>query len=345
MKIKNPKIDIIFQPWQGFALATVIGLAIYYTDKLSNIKLPELLVISLLCGIFVRTFILKDRYHIKGLEPAIKTFFPAGVIFYAFQNANFANITKVKPSVIFIISIVMLVNFITILVLGKLLRQKRKITSLLATGSAICGASAIAISSTSYDADSDDISISIIAITLAGCFALFIFFPFVGAFLNIPNITYGQLCGTTLQFTSFVKSSVDKIPYLEAEKLSNEVASFAYTIKSVRYFGLLIAIPIFASLIKKRVNFPFVFWVFLTGAIAGTLVYSYYNNIYTNVLGQFTKPVYLIIWSAAMAAVGLHVDAKKIFAENGLKAIVVAFTATFAATISFFVGLMIVEIT
>ena len=87
---------------------------------------------------------------------------------------------------------------------------------------------------------------------------LFLILPFLGSLLSLGNKTYAILAGTVLQFTGYVKVAVADMPILPIELPKAELSPLAMSIKAARYLGLLVAIPLFSSLAKKKLNFSWV---------------------------------------------------------------------------------------
>src|SRR5271170_2302238 len=85
--------------------------------------------------------------------------------------------------------------------LGRLLKLKQKLTSLLAIGSAICGVSAIIAAKGAIDADDEDSSFAIAAILALGALALFTF-PAIAHGLHMNDTAYGLWAGLGVDNTA-----------------------------------------------------------------------------------------------------------------------------------------------
>ena len=232
----------------------------------------------------------------------------------------------------------MIVYIMLILYLGKKLSQQRKITYLTAAGSAICGASAIAIVAPAIDADSDDISISLLSVAMASFVGLYIIIPFLATSFDMDGELYALLSGSVLQFTGAVRASIADIDYLNSALTKDQLTSLAMSVKAFRYIGLLVVIPLFASYVRKRFHMPGALWIFFISGIIGTLISIVNEQFYSSLLIPFVNPIYEISWSIAMAAVGLNVDMKGLLSNNGSKALIMAFAGFFLA-IATFLGL------
>lgn len=178
---------------------------------------------------------------------------------------------------------------------------------------------------------------------LAAVVGTFLVFPFLAILFDITNGTYGLLSGSILQFVGFVKVAVKSMPPLTEVIPAKELLPFAISVKTARYLGLLIAIPLFASLKRKKIFIPWFLWAFLGAGLIGTWLYMVNETFYTEILIPFIGPIYSISWSIAMAAVGLNADVKQLLSNNGTKAIIMAFAGFVAATATFFIGLSVIS--
>lgn len=339
-KNKEIKGSVIY----GILLTVIIGTFSYYIKELTGSGLADPLLIALLIGIALNLFISKNKKLLPGIKISPKIFIPIGIIFYGLKNLNFSKFSQVNISISVIIVVLIIIYYITIIIIGKLLRQKDEITYLTATGSAICGASAIAITAPAVKADDEDVSISLLSITIVAIFGLFMLIPLISITMSLDNQTYALLSASTLQFTGFVKAAVSIIPILETAMPHEDLLGFALSVKAVRYLGLLLAIPLFSSLIRKRLSLPWYLWTFLFAGIIGTLIYNNDKIFYSDTLVPVINPIYNILWATAMAAIGINSDLKSLLAENGLKALLMAFIGFIVVVIGFFILINFVTI-
>jgi len=326
----------------GLSVAVLIGLTGYFLTNILRSPLLDPLIVALILGIAVKSSIGESKKIEPGINVASSIAIPIGIIFYGLQNLNFVKLTEVEPTMLFLLMIVMLVYFSVILLLGKLLGQRKQITYLTASGSAICGASAIAVTSPAVKADPDDVSISLLSVTVAAFVGFAIILPFVAALFDLTGKNYSFLSGTVLQFTGLVKVAEKYTFFLNKDVHASEMMSLALSVKAVRYLGLLIAIPLFSSLIKKKLTAPWFLWAFLVSGLLGTLIYYKQGSIFHLNLVQYIEPVHNISWSIAMSAIGLNADVRELFSNNGAKALIMAFAGFIAATFTFIAGLYIV---
>jgi uncharacterized integral membrane protein (TIGR00698 family) len=110
----------------------------------------------------------------------------------------------------FIFTIVSIIGTLVIGVfLGKILKIEKKIAFLIATGTAICGGSAIAAISPVIKADEKQISVALGTIFILNSVAL-VLFPFIGHYLNLSETQFGLWCAIAIHDTSSVVGAAGK---------------------------------------------------------------------------------------------------------------------------------------
>ena len=314
--------------WKGFLLAIAIGVAAVYLEKATDNPILDPLLVAMTIGIVFRSFLKMDSDMVRGLSVAPFFFIPVGVVFYGAANLRFALFTHIDVNYIFLLFIVFLVYIISILYLSSIFGLKEKVGYLVGTGSTICGASAIAITSDAIEADPDEVSVSLIPVYISALIGLFIVIPLISSAMQLFNMEYGVLSATVLQFTGFVKAAVSK--------LAAEVKTIAVSVKAVRYIGLLITIPLFASFVRGRLHIPWYLWAFLGAG----LIFSYIPRLY-ELYGSTLKSILNILWSIAMASIGLNANIRSLFTRQGFSALCVSFVSFLIAVGTFILGLKI----
>lgn len=176
----------------------------------------------------------------------------------------------------FIFTIVSIIGTLVIGVfLGKILKIEKKISFLIATGTAICGGSAIAAISPVIKADEKQISIALGTIFILNSVALVIF-PFIGHYLNLSESQFGLWCAIAIHDTSSVVGA--------AGKYGPQALEVATTVKLARALWI-IPIAFLSTFIFKnkgtKIKIPYFIGLFVLAMIANTYVpfiqdYSHY---------------------------------------------------------------------
>ena len=297
---------------KGILIACAIGIGtVLVSYFLIKISFLDPLVISLTLGILIRTCIKFDHASEASLKMAPSLFIPIGIIFYGAVNLNFNSFATIEPVYLFILFIVVIIYIISTLLLSHLFGIDEEISFLIAAGSAICGASAIAITSKAIDAKPQNVSNSLIPVFMSALIGLFVIIPLLSFLFNISALNYGIFSGTVLQFTGFVKVAI--------ANLSPTCISAAIAIKATRYIALIFVIPLFASLAKGKIYIPWFLWAFL---IAG--IFFSFNPELAGMARPKMKIILDLLWCTAMAAIGLNADLKALITKSFLKAFAVS---------------------
>jgi len=323
-------LNSLKQEWKGLFIAVGVGTAEVLIRNVTGMPILDPLFIAMVIGIAIRAVIKFPDSITEGFSRAPLLFIPPGVVLYGAVSLNFNKVAQIREiNIIFLLLIVFIVYIISALLLATLFGVKEKVGYLIATGSSICGASAIAITSKSIDAEPDEVSVSLISVFVSALIGLFIIIPLSAAYFKISGLDYGVFSGSVLQFTGFVKASV--------LGLSPEVKSMALAIKALRYIGLLLAIPLFSSFVRGKLYVPWYLWAFLGAGI----LFSALPGL-ADTLRPVLKPVLKILWSIAMGSIGLNADIRKIFTKDGLKSFGVSLLSFVIASAVFLGGIKLI---
>ena len=290
----------------GVGLAVVLGGTAILIKHFTKNTLFDPLFVALVLGIILRSAVRFKEKTKKGLNSVAMLFIPVGAVFYGAVNLNFERISQVEIEYVFPIVVSFLVYIVSILLLSSWMKLKEKVTYLITAGSAICGASAIAITAGTIDAKPNEISKSLIAVFGAALVGFFLILPLTSKILQLTIIEKGVLSGAILQFTGFVKAAGAGLP----ERIQN----IALSVKAARYLGLVFLMPLFSSFVRKKFHIP---WFIIAFLLAGA-AFSYMPAVAEVVRPTF-KTILTILWSSAMGAIGLNAEIKDLFTKEGAK--------------------------
>ncbi|MDE6861724.1 MAG: putative sulfate exporter family transporter [Alistipes sp.] len=161
-------------------------------------------------------------------------------------------------------------------VLGRLLGIDRKGSYLIASGTAICGGSAIAAVGPVIDADDDQMSLSLVTIFVLNAVALFIF-PVIGHAMGLTQSQFGMWAAIAIHDTSSVVGA--------GAAYGDEALQIATTVKLTRALWI-IPLALFSTFVfrcrGKRVTIP---WFILLFVAAMAL------NTYTGIPAVITRTI------------------------------------------------------
>jgi uncharacterized integral membrane protein (TIGR00698 family) len=151
---------------------------------------------------------------------------------------------------------------------GKFFKLEKKITFLIAAGTAICGGSAIAAISPVIKAEEKQISVALGTIFLLNAAALFLF-PVIGNALGLSQTQFGIWCAIAIHDTSSVIGA--------AGKYGDHALEVATTVKLARALWIL-PVALLASFIfknkKSKIKVPWFIGLFILAMVLNT--YSVY---------------------------------------------------------------------
>ena len=150
------------------------------------------------------------------------------------------------------------------IVAGKYLGIDKKISQLIASGTAICGGSAIAAISPIIRANPKQISIGLGSVFMLNSIALFVF-PALGHLFEMTQHQFGLWCAIAIHDTSSVIGA--------ANVYGNEALQVATTVKLARALWI-IPVSIFFVLFSKgssrSINIPYFILFFILAIVAST---------------------------------------------------------------------------
>jgi uncharacterized integral membrane protein (TIGR00698 family) len=181
---------------------------------------------------------------------------------------NLTNVIKAgKDGILFTIATIFGTLILGFLI-GKLFKINEKTSSLISSGTAICGGSAIAAVGPAIDADSEEISVSLGTVFILNSIALFIF-PVIGQMLNLTQNQFGIWSAIAIHDTSSVVGA--------AARYGNEALQIATTVKLARALWIAPVALIFAYFYrakngekKTKIAVPWFIFLFLLATVIRT---------------------------------------------------------------------------
>ena len=212
-------------------------------------------------------------------------------------------------------------------ILTKRLGLARKTGYLIASGTAICGGSAIAAVAPAINADDDEIGLALATVFVLNSVALFIF-PLIGHALQLDQHTFGTWAAIAIHDTSSVVGA--------ASAYGEEALKTATTLKLARALWIvpvaLISAMIFRSQ-SKKVAIPY-FIVFYCIAILVSDFFPQFDAIYNAIFTVAKKALVVCLF-----LIGCGISVEKLKA-SGPKPLILGITLWFAISVSSLAWLM-----
>jgi uncharacterized integral membrane protein (TIGR00698 family) len=292
----------------GLLLCFLIGTLSYYLGLLYPVVGGA--VFGILIGILIRNTVGTSRQLTSGINFTAKKLLKLAIILLG-AGLNLSQIWKTGLSSLSVLVFTLLTAYGAAYFFGKRMKVPDNLIHLIGTGTAICGASAIAAVSPIVKADDSEICYSISTVFLFNVIAVLIF-PQLGYFLHMSDSAFGLWAGTAINDTS----SVVAAGYI----FSDPAGAYATIVKLTRTTMIIPIAMLYAAYVTyKRKNtaqasgedfslIKIVPW-FILGFLGAALL----NTI--GLIDGFTAEActwmgkFLII--AALAAVGLQADIRE----------------------------------
>jgi uncharacterized integral membrane protein (TIGR00698 family) len=158
-------------------------------------------IFAIAFGIVVRGFVTAPVFS-AGVAFASRNLLQTGIVLLGF-GLNLAVIWRAGVASLPVLVGSLAVGLLGGLLLGKLMRIGFNIRMLVAAGTSICGASAIAAIAPILDAESGDVAFATATIFLYNIVAVFLF-PALGHALHMTQTVFGTWAGTAINDTSSV---------------------------------------------------------------------------------------------------------------------------------------------
>ena len=219
--------------------------------------------LSLLMGI-VMALVLGNPFPLFS-KKASKKALQVSVVGLGFGMNLFESLAAGKQGLLFTIVSVVGVMCIGVLI-GKWMKVNRKSAYLIATGTAICGGSAIAAVGPVIDADDDQMSMSLATIFILNAIALFVFPP-IGRWIGLSQEQFGLWAAIAIHDTSSVVGA--------GAAYGEEALQIATTVKLTRALWI-IPLALVSSLIfrakGKKVSVPWFILLFVLAMVLNTFL-------------------------------------------------------------------------
>ena len=312
-------------------LSSYIGISILNLSK-SPIS-P--IIISIIIGTIIGNSIKNLDLYDEGFTFAIKYLLKLGIIFLGIR-LSISDILIYGLQGLVVIIPCIAISILIVKSLRNKLNVSENLSLLIAVGTSICGATAIAALAPAINAKKEEISYAIANITVFGLFAMFLYPMVAYTVFNDNSLSVGLFLGTSIHETAQVAGS----GMIYSEQYQNpSVLDISTVIKLVRNTMMVIVIPLLAFLARKDSNqnnsikiasiFPYFIIGFLVFGMIRTVGDQFEYQIGSenwNSFIYFIKNFAEILLVIAMSAIGYNTKINK-FKNLGLKPFYLGFIA------------------
>ena len=240
-----PGIALAFAlAWTGYFVSELFGQWMKYSPGKSPLS-P--VTVAVLLGLVLRNTVGVPKVYETGLRFCLKTILRLGIVVLGLTLSVKAIGREVVASLPVIICCIGTALILVTLV-NRALGLPRRLGTLIAVGTSICGVSAIVATAPIIDADEDETAYAVACITIFGLLAL-MFYPFLAHELFPTPVQAGTFLGTAIHDTSQVAGA--GLAYAQQYK-TDAAMKTAITVKLVRNLSMSVIIPLMAIFYRRR---------------------------------------------------------------------------------------------
>jgi len=313
----------------GIGFSFFIALLAHFLSALSLFAIIGPPVIALLIGLLLSK--ISNHSSLKlGYQFVIKRILKISVILLGFQF-NLALLFQTGFEFVLIILFSMTVLALFSYVTRNIFKLDPHLLTLITSGTAICGGTAIATLAPVIDAQEDQVAYSLSTIFLFSMLAVLIY-PIVGNFFSLSDFHFGIWAGASINDTSSVVAASSFYG-----DMSGSIATIVKLTRVIMLIPLVIILSIFTSKKNKiekvqlKKIFPWFVIGFLIASLLSTQTYIHHSIVQILInLGKF-----FIVW--VMGAIGLSTDWNALL-KNGIRPLFFGFCCSLILSLSTLLG-------
>jgi uncharacterized integral membrane protein (TIGR00698 family) len=180
----------------GLTMACLIAGAAFAARQIPYVSLINPIVLAVAFGMALSSVFGVPMAARPGLEFAARSLLRISIVLLGLQ-ITFAELVQVGAAAIIVCAVALIATFVFTKWLGRLLGVDAGLTELLASGTAVCGASAIVATNTVTRAPESDVAYALGSITLFGTLSI-ILYPIIMQQSHLPADLYGFWAGASI---------------------------------------------------------------------------------------------------------------------------------------------------
>jgi len=300
----------------GVIIALILAVISMLICNLLPFDIISASVFALFGGMIINPFISKYSYFKTGIGFVSKKLLRLAIILFGLR-LTISQVLEVGKYSLFVMIFTLLTAFGGGYLLGRVLKINWKLSSLISTGTGICGGSAIAAVAPVIDAEDKDIAYAI-SVTFIFDVLMVVAFPIIGQFMGMSDMGFGLWTGTAINDTSSVVAA--------GYAFSDIAGAYSVIVKLTRTLMIVPVVLIFSVINQRVANktsgektkisirkiFPFFIILFL-----GMVVINNTGIIPSDITGKISE-LSKFLMVMALGAIGLKTNFREML-KSGMK--------------------------
>ena len=193
-KMNRPKPYSILY---GILFCSCLTIIVKSFHQIPNLTLLSPLMLAVILGIAIRNSIGVSPIFEPGIKFCLKRLLKFAIVLLGLK-LSLAEVQTVGIKGVIIVAISIISTFSFTLWLGRKLGIRQRLACLIATGTSICGASAIVATSSVIESSEEDVVYAISLVTVMGTIATFLY-PIISTIIQLSPEAFGIWCGASIQ--------------------------------------------------------------------------------------------------------------------------------------------------
>jgi uncharacterized integral membrane protein (TIGR00698 family) len=303
----------------GVGLVAAIVAAAFGLRQIPGVAMFSPLILAILLGVLVRNTYGLPAGAVPGLAFSLRRLLRAGIVTLGLQ-LTLGQVVSMGGGGLATILIALVATYAFTLAAGRWLGVEAGLTRLIATGTSICGASAVLAANAVGRESDEDVAYAIASVTIFGTLAM-VLYPMLGRGLSPHD--YGLWAGASIHEVAQVVAA--------GAQAGPEATAFATIAKLTRVALLAPLILIMARHAGSTGRAPFPWFVIGFLAMVGLASTGLVPAAVTDAAGPLTQA----LLAMGLAAMGLQTDVAKL-RRKGIRPLALgALSSVFIAGLSF----------
>ncbi len=183
-------------PLPGTALALGLAVVSYWLATLPGLKVMGALTVALVVGILWRATVGLPAVAVPGTKITARTILRLGIVLMG-ARLDFGLVAQAGPKVLLLDVVMIAIGIAGIAWIARRFGVGAKLALLLAVGTSICGASAVAAAAPVAKAEEDDVTLAVALCGILGTLGVFCYL-LLAPFLGLSTLQLAILSGSTL---------------------------------------------------------------------------------------------------------------------------------------------------
>lgn len=295
--------------WMGLLLTSALALLATVLHRLPVFHVLSPLILAVVLGIAVRNSLTLPVACQPGIRFTLKRILRLAIILLGLR-LSLSQILAVGPKGLGIVAVVLGSTFVFTCWLGRQLGVSHQLSQLIASGTSICGASAVIATNGVIEGSDEDVAYAVTIVTVFGTLSMLLY-PLMSSWLALTPEAFGIWAGASIHEVAQVVAAA-----FQTSQVSGELATIAKLSRVMFLIPVMLALGVlsFRQQAGKSKSLPIPWFILGFVALIGVNSLQILPVALTETITQGNK----FLLTVALVAMGLETKLHK-FRQMGLR--------------------------